>query len=329
MGPGEDPLHWTAATVLALLVAAVSIPVARSLGRGALVDRGARDPDGRAMPRTGGLGIAAAWAVAILATTTDSIEAVTILAVAGFALVVGLHDDLTQSSPRWRLAVLGALALNAAALGFRVDTVALPGGSVLDLGPLALPLSALWILGTTVAFNFIDGLDGLAAGLAVIACFGVAVLSSSAGAALAAASLGGACVGFFLANRPPASLFMGDNGSNLLGIAIGCLLLKGLGTRPDGFPVLLALLLISVPVTDAAMTVLRRARGSRGLFAADRAHLHHRLEARHGTSRALTLLLMAATISAIAGSVGKGLLGLLVIGALLYEVSAPGRPASP
>lgn len=328
MQPGADSLHWSAAAALALLVGAVSVPVARALGRGALVDAGRRDPDGRAMPRSGGLGIGLAWTIALLATTTDSASSVRLLGLAGFALVVGLHDDLTRSSPRWRLLVLGALALNAAALGYQVDAVVLPGGVIWNLGLLGLPLSALWILGATVAFDFVDGIDGLAAALGGTACFAVAAMTPDPGTALAAAGLGGACLAFFAFNRPPATLYMGDNGSNLLGFAVGVLTLTGVRGAEGAFPVLPALLLIAIPVTDAALTVVRRSKASPDLFVADQAHIHHVLEARYGGVRALTLLMMTAAICAITAGLGKGLLGLLVIGAMLYEISAPAPPAS-
>jgi UDP-GlcNAc:undecaprenyl-phosphate GlcNAc-1-phosphate transferase len=300
--------------------------VARALGRGVLVDRGRKDADGRAMPRSGGMGIALAWAIAILATTGDAAESMRLLTLGGFALVVGLHDDLRNSSPRWRLAVLAALALNATALGFRVDVVTLPGGAVWNLGVFAVPLSAAWILGTTVAFDFADGIDGLAGGLAAIACLGIAALAPPGHAALAAGALGGASLAFFLYNRPPATIHMGNNGSNLLGFTVGVLTLGGLAGGDGGLPVLPGLLLIAVPVTDAALTVLRRGATAESLFSSDQAHIHHRLQDRYGTPRALTLLLMTAAICAITAAVpGKGALGLLVIGGLLYEVSSPPR----
>ncbi len=328
MGPAADSLHWSAAAVLGLLVALAAVPVARSLGRGALTDAEQLDPDGRAMPRSGGLGVFVAWAIALLATTEDAAPTVQLLALAGFAGVVGLHDDLTSSSPRWRLAVLGALALNAPALGLRAEAVVLPGGGVWTLGLLSVPLSAAWILGTTVAFDVIDGLDGLASSLAAVACIGIAVLAPAEAASLAAGGLGGACAAFFLLNRPPATITLGNNGSNLVGFAIGMLSISALGGDGVGMPLLPALLLIAIPVTDAAIAVTRRLADGTDVFTPDRGHVHHRLESRYGSTRALTLLLMTGAVAAIAGGLGKGVLGLLVIGAMLYEITSPEQPAS-
>ena len=326
MAPDGDSLHWTASFLIAASIGLAAIPVARELGRRRLVDREARDRHGRRVPRSGGVGVAVAWAAGLVLVGGVHGTTAALVGLAAFALVVGLHDDRFDSSPRWRLAVLGALALNAAAFGLQADVVALPGGAVVELGIFAVPLSALWIVGATVAFDFIDGLDGLAAGLTVVTAGAVAVLAAPGDLALAAGALAGAAGASFVLHRPPATVHLGDNGSNFVGFVCGCLTLTAVRTPAgDAFPAVVGLLLIAVPVLDAALAMTRRSRAP-DLFAGDRDHLHHRLADRHGTGRALTLMLgSGAACAAAAVAPGKWPLGLLVLGALLYEVTQPRR----
>lgn len=291
-------VHWTAAFALALVAGLAAVPLARLAGRGRIVDSEERDVFGRPMPRSGGIGIAAAWLVGVGICAGRSADLLVVLTLAAFT--IGLHDDLTKSPPRARLAALAALALLAASAGFRVDAVSW-GGAPVPLGAAAIPLSALWILGINVAFDFIDGLDGLAAGLAAIACLGLAVVGPPGAATLTAGALAGGCIAFLLFNRPPASVYMGDNGSNLLGFAVGCLVLAS--CREDGGALRLVpgLLFVAVPLLDTLLAVVRRAVSGPTLFTADREHVHHRLVATgRPPSHALGLLLGIAVICALA-----------------------------
>ena len=321
-------IHPVDAAAWALVLAMVLVPAARTLGRRHLADGDLRDPLGRAMPRTGGMAIATAWAAATLIVVGR--DSWPLLALAAIALVIGLHDDLFKSSARWRLAVLGALALNAAAFGFRVDTLSLPGGVSIELGAAAIPLSALWIVGTNVAFDFADGLDGLATGFAVIA--GVGLLAAGAGGPVAGMTAGlvGACVGFGVFNRPAASIHMGDNGSNLVGFVIGCLTLVGLRGAGGEFPLLAGLLLVAVPVLDVGLAVTRRVISGTDPFVGDERHLHHRLQEGRSANQALFVLLSSATLCAFAAVRGGSALLLAGVALvwLLVEAFSPGAASS-
>ncbi|MEE2829002.1 MAG: MraY family glycosyltransferase [Myxococcota bacterium] len=273
---------------------------ARPLGRWTgLVDSRERDTQGRPLSRMGGSALLVAWCVGIAAGGALSASLLTLVACGSAAWLLGLHDDFTDSSPRLRLAVLALLATAAAALGLRAESIALPGLGPVALGFAAIPLSALWILGTTVAFNFIDGLDGLALGLGFLTVGGLLLLAGTGVWAVPLAALLGAQLGVLCLNRPAASLYLGDNGSNLLGFVIGTLLIAGL-QEGGSFPALAALLLIALPVTDAGMTMLRRARSGDSLFQSDLGHLHHRLLGA-GQSRWTALLLLLGTGGLFAG----------------------------
>jgi UDP-GlcNAc:undecaprenyl-phosphate GlcNAc-1-phosphate transferase len=270
-----------------------------------LVDRAAVDGVGRPISRAGGTALLLSWCVALSAAGQLGGELLPLLGTVSLAWLIGLHDDFTDSSPRLRVVLLAALAVGAATAGLRCENVALPGGTVFALGIWSIPLSALWILGTTVAFDFIDGLDGLALSLGALAaaCF---VLAGATGTfALAALTLAAAQLGLLAWNRPPATFYLGDNGSNLLGFALGGLSIVSLGGGV-GFPLVTALLLLAVPIVDAGSTVLRRGRSGGDLFESDLNHLHHRvLGRREGVLPALAQLVGAALAAA---AVGLGLM---------------------
>lgn len=275
--------------------------------RTALVDRSEIDAQGRPISRAGGTAMFLAWSVTLSLAGQLQGDLLLMIGCIGGAWLIGLHDDFVDSSPRFRLLGLSALAVIAASQGFAPDRVVFPGGVELGLGGAAVPLAALWILGTTVAFNFIDGLDGLALSLGALASACCVLAGAQGVLALAALSLAAVQVGLLAWNRPPASFYLGDNGSNALGFALGCLSIGSLRAA-EAFPVLTGLLLIGVPVADAATTMLRRARGAGSLFQSDLHHLHHRaLRARGGEMGALAQLGLIALAGAVLG------LGLLFI----------------
>jgi UDP-GlcNAc:undecaprenyl-phosphate/decaprenyl-phosphate GlcNAc-1-phosphate transferase len=296
MDIGAPLIGGTLHAVVGFLVALVALPVARAaapwLG---LVDSQARDRAGQPVPRSGGVAIALGWAAACLLVGGDDLGILAVLGLGAFA--IGLHDDLVKSSPRLRLALLALLAVGAAVAGFRVDSVLLPGIGSVPLGVLAIPLSAAWILGATVAFDVIDGLDGLASALVVVAGLGLMLTGGGGVGGAAAGALVGACAALLFFNLPPASIYMGDNGSNLVGFVVGATSLVALDSG-GSFLLLPGLLLIAVPIVDAAIAVARRA--TRGdLFGSDQEHLHHRL-LRSGRPpiQALALMLIVATACA-------------------------------
>ncbi|HCP48012.1 MAG TPA: hypothetical protein DIU15_18375 [Deltaproteobacteria bacterium] len=212
--------------------------------------------------------------------------------------LMGLHDDYTDSSPRLRLALLLLFASVAWSLGIRIDSVALPGIDAIQLESLSLPATILWIVGMTVAFNFIDGLDGLASGLGLTACAALCAMSAEGPGMWATASLAGALSGILLYNRPEATVVLGNSGSNLLGFALGIATLLCCTSSPGTFDLVPAVLVATVPILDAGLTLLRRAYLGQGLFRSDLGHLHHRLLSRGlQVQQALFVLLGAAAMS--------------------------------
>jgi len=221
-----------------------------------------RSPEARGKPRIGGLAILGGLLVALV-VDPDSWRAVVPIAA---ATLLGLHDDATDSSARLRLAALLGIATGAAILS---------GSSI------PLPVLIAWILCVTVGFDFIDGLDGLAGGLALVALVPVLVFAPTV---WVAALVGGVFVFVMGFNLSPARALLGDAGSNGLGVAVALAAVSTESAVPNlTGPALLPLaLLAAVPLLDLVTTMIRRATLPTGMFTSERGHLHHRLAAAHG-----------------------------------------------
>jgi FlaA1/EpsC-like NDP-sugar epimerase len=305
---------WMMLMAPALASSAVSAAVAALARRLSLrldlLDRpNHRSSHRKPTPRLGGLGILAAVAVALVAAyATDALpsaDARRLLIVGATAIGIGLVslvDDL-RGHLHWalRLIVHVAGAVVVVTLLGSPAVVSLPGIGALPLGALAVPLAVVWIAFFTNAFNFMDGIDGIAgvqavAGAAALA--GIGVLRGEPTLAWAGAVVGGAALGFLLLNWPPASIFMGDVGSALLGTLLAALPL----TARDPGPIALAAVLALAPfVFDAAFTLTRRILNGENFVESHRSHLYQRLTAA-GWSHARVTLLYAglAAISAVA-----------------------------
>ena len=153
-----------------------------------------------------------------------------------------------------------------------------------------------WLVACSNVINLVDGLDGLAGTIGVICFVAVAVLSNMQGfnGPLALGLVGAGCLcGFLLHNWPPASIYLGDSGSLMIGFMIGALAIESSMKKATGFALAIPLVLVSVPVFDTCMAIVRRKLNGRGIGEADRGHIHHCLQDR-GLSRAQSLLVISA-----------------------------------
>jgi len=229
------------------------------------------------------------------------------VAVGSLFLPGGLIDDRVMLDWKPRLAVQLILATLLAVLGARV-TLFWP----FNFPWLGGALTVLWVMGLTNAFNFLDNMDGLAAGVGLIAALlfaaaQIAVQSLFVPAVLLV--LVGALAGFLVHNRYPARLFMGDAGSNFLGFMLGALTVAGTYYRYDGnrnyspFSVFAPLLVMAVPLYDAASVIVIRIREGRSPFQGDRRHFSHRLVERGLTPpqavRTINLVTLASGLGAL------------------------------
>lgn len=222
-------------------------------------------------------------------------SALAILAGAIVLHVLGLVDDIRPLGPGVKMAAMAAVAL-ALTAGFGVRAMDV-------LGPVpSVVLTALWIVGITNAFNFLDNMDGLSAGVAAIAASflaGTGLLSGQLFVPALALLLVGALLGFLLFNFPPASIFMGDSGSLVVGYFLAVLTIltsyynPAHQTSPVG--VLTPLLVLAVPLYDVASVVVVRLRAGASPFRGDRRHFSHRLVRRGLKPRSAVLTIYLAT----------------------------------
>ena len=221
------------------------------------------------------------------------------------------------------------------ALGLRLDVVALPPLGELALGPAAWPVSVLFLVWTANVFNFMDGMDALAAGSGVLFCAGYVVWGVQAAPALAvlALGLGGGFLGFLRDNRPPARIFMGDGGSLFAGALLGGLALA-FATPGIAVPIAAPVVLMGTFLWDATYTIIRRfLRGDPML--PHRTHIFQRLALSgwsHARVRAvyfgLAALYLAGALALARGPAGLQALviGVALLASLILAGLAERRP---
>lgn len=199
---------------------------------------------------------------------------------AAIVAVTGLVDDYRDVPPNWRL----LLELSAAALvmgaGMELLQFQMPWGHTVALWWAAVPLTLLWVTGVTNLYNFIDGVDGLAASVAVVCSSGVAWVSFATVHAFegtVALAVVAACLGFLCFNFAPARVFMGDVGSLTLGFVLSVLAVRLSASSWQPVPLMFFLILYSSFLFDTTYTVLRRALRGEQFWLAHNAHLYERL----------------------------------------------------
>jgi UDP-GlcNAc:undecaprenyl-phosphate GlcNAc-1-phosphate transferase len=205
---------------------------------------------------------------------------VTLLVSALAVLALGLVDDLVSPPAQTRLIILIGIALFSWLGGHRIEALDLPILGLLELGAWSAPTTVLWIVGVIVAFNFIDGLDGLATGTALIVTstlFFVALLEGNQLWMTWTGAMAGALLGFLAFNFNPASVFLGNSGSNFVGYMLAVVALETNRAESTAVAILVPMLALGLPILDAALTMVRRAMLREGMFLGELGHLHHRL----------------------------------------------------
>ena len=322
---------------LALRVGAVDQPNERKVHKGPV-------------PRLGGVAVIAAFAL-VSAGMLAGILPVPRLPQAEFlrtlalgllpVFAVSLLDDIRPQRALIRLVAHAAGAAFVVSNGFVLNPSIHLFGSEIAIGFLAWPLSLLWILAVTNAFNLIDGLDGLSAGLALISAVslvGVFLLANRIEVAVIPLALAGALLGFLRYNLFPASIFLGDSGACSVGFVLACLCLKGNALLSAGLAVLIPVLIVGVPIADTLLSIVRRVINRvedptrKGVMEADRGHIHHKLLALglnqrravfllHGVALACALLALGSLFLSERGS---ALFLVALLGAAFIGISRLG-----
>jgi UDP-GlcNAc:undecaprenyl-phosphate GlcNAc-1-phosphate transferase len=307
------PWWWPPALALAAfaLVLALTPVVRRMAVRAGFLDHpGFRKVHTAPMPTGGGFAVALAflsvlWLSSLLPGAPPSEALLGLTLVGLIALALGWLDDRYHVPAALKLLVQAGSGLLLHSLGFGIDKLTNPlGGAPIQLRGIGVVVDVVWVLAITNAINLSDGLDGLAAGVVAIATTAlIAVAANHADGSVVwvGAILVGATLGFLRSNFPPAKIFLGDTGSQFLGMMMAALGLLENNKGPAAVTLLLPIVAMGLPLVDSALAFLRR-RGR--IFRADEQHLHHRLLHLGLTQRqAVSLLYFACAYLGIAAYV--------------------------
>jgi UDP-GlcNAc:undecaprenyl-phosphate GlcNAc-1-phosphate transferase len=294
----------TAAVVTALLTP-LTMRLARAVGAVDIPrERGLSD---KATPLLGGLAIFAGVLVAGVAWLPDSgpVGRVWHGVLLGAALitVVGALDDRFDLHPGVKFAGQVVAALVVVHYGVVVHYITLPFVGRLSFPNAGGTVTVVGLVALMNVVNFSDGVDGLAAGVCAIVAAALAVIAFDLGRAapgVLAALTAGAALGFLIHNFPPASSFMGDCGSNLLGFLMGCVMVEGSVKTTAVVSFVLPLILLAVPFLDTTFVVLKRLKYKKPIYESDSEHFHHRM-ARIGFSSRRTIAYLYAWTLMLAG----------------------------
>ena len=275
----------------------------------------------QAIPRVGGIAILLSVLIALLALplvdnlVTQSLlrdrwQLLTVFIPALLVTLLGLYDDVRGANARVKFTALIMAGTIFYAMGGRVENFSFPlMGSVHLPAVVSYLATLLWIVGVTNAFNLIDGIDGLAAGAGLFASLVVLVVSLMLGHAhvtVVALGLSGALIGFLRYNFNPASIFLGDSGSLLIGFTLAALSLQGSQKASTAVAIAIPLMAFGLPVIDTAFSMVRRFLSRKPVFQGDREHVHHMLLARGWSQRRVVFVLYGV-------SAALGLVSLLFV----------------
>jgi UDP-GlcNAc:undecaprenyl-phosphate GlcNAc-1-phosphate transferase len=318
---------------LAVVLALVLTPLVRDyVGKWGFLDHpdGIRKKHAGPIPRVGGIAIVLSYfitfaiALALPFTYTDHLhralpEILPLTLVGSVVFLTGVLDDLIGLAAWQKLmGILGASVL-AYFAGIHVDVHLLRG---LPQWPwLGFAITVIWLVGCTNAFNLIDGMDGLAAGVGLVAAVTMlvaALTQSNLPLALATMPLAGCLLGFLRYNFNGASVFLGDSGSLLIGFMLGCYGALWSEKSVTLVALTVPLLAVSVPLIDVVLSILRRFLRNRPIFQADRGHIHHRLldlglSPKKAVLTMYSICAVVAVLSLIASAVHNQFSGLIVI----------------
>ena len=279
------------------------------------------------IPRVGGIAIFVSYLLAFAATAFGFLNIQSVLPHGSMAIglfaglvivfVTGLLDDLLNLKPWQKLAGQLLAAVTVYVSGIQIH---LFRGHPLEIW-FSLPFTIVWLIGCTNAFNLIDGLDGLAAGVglfATVTTIIAAVTQQDMGLAIMTIPLAGCLLGFLRYNFNPASIFLGDCGSLSIGFFLGCCGVMWGQKSATLLGMAAPLMAMAIPLLDVGVSIVRRFLRNQPIFGADRRHIHHLLLDRGFTHRSAALLLygicaIAAAFSLVEAGVHNQYGGLIVI----------------
>ena len=340
--------HYPLLFLVALLATLLATPLAKCIAQhlGAIDKPDERRINKVPIPRMGGIGIAlglvAAVAVQVAGTKLlgwptvfvphmqlQGVDYKLLTVAVVIVFLTGAIDDVRNLKPRQKLLGQILAACVAAASGLVIGNVANPfTAELIPIGWLAYPITVVYLVAFTNVINLIDGLDGLAAGITAISCAAMFYLSYEAhqiDATVLACILAGCCLGFLRYNFNPASIFMGDCGSNMLGFLLGVIALLGVNRVAAATTLIVPLVIAGVPIIDTFAAIVRRRRGHTAISQADTGHIQHRLIKQGFDQKQAALMIYGWSILLAAGAIIMTKVALplrFVVFILLVGVSA-------
>ncbi|MDP4143443.1 MAG: MraY family glycosyltransferase [Bacillota bacterium] len=236
------------------------------------------------IPKLGGLSLYISFVATLILKEGSLIPSEKGIILGATVIVIGgFLDDKYDIKPIYKIIFQVAATCILLYFGIRIRLITNPTSDVkqyLDITTLGIPLTILWVVGVTNAFNLIDGLDGLAAGVACISSITmlvIALLNNRSEAVVCTAVLSGSLIGFLPFNFNPASIFMSDTGSQLLGFLLAAISIEGAIKSASAFVLAVPILALGLPICDTLFAIIRRKVNGKPIMQADRGHLHHRL----------------------------------------------------
>ncbi len=292
-GVFSDPTFWSdfsparfgpalVAFLAALVCTAIVVLPARWLAfrLGAVAQPGDRFIHQQPTARLGGLAMYLGFGLSAALFSTEPATLGLLLSAAVITTLM-VFDDLGGVRPLFKLGFQVAASLLAiAGFGISIRFIGLPGGIVTLAPVVSVLLTLIWFVGLQNTINFLDGVDGLAAGVVAIVAATLllaAINRSETGIVILAGALIGACIGFLLFNWHPARIFMGDSGSNFLGFTLAALSVLSVAKGAVVLALVVPLAALAIPIVDTAWAIVRRRLRGRSIAAPDTEHLHHRL----------------------------------------------------
>lgn len=265
-------------------------------------------------PRTGGIAIIMAFITPVLLFGSPTTQLKGIL-IGGCIIFVGmLLDDMFDIPAFLKLMIQSVAAIVVIACGVRVTAFTdFFHGGYIQLGSAGIILTYIWIVGITNALNIIDGLDGLAGGVASLILLAMYFFAAFKGMATLAAlliALFGAVIGFLVFNYNPAKVFLGDAGSNFLGFMIASMSVYGALKLPTTVMLIVSVFALGIPIAETVSSIFRRAVRHKSPMAADNGHFHYRLLFKGWSQRRITTLYYVVTMILCSIGLAIALLGV-------------------
>lgn len=317
-------LHFIALGVVAFLVTLLTTPAVKrfAVGHDVVDHPGGRRVNTEPIPRLGGVAILFGIAVALLVQMLGerifgwggpfytlgefNWKYVGVAFGVLITFITGLIDDFISLSPGVKFGGQILAALVIVASGVAIDFIANPfEPGLVSLGYASVPITVIYLVAFSNVINLIDGLDGLAAGIVVIATMSLMLLALDGNqfdAATLSVVLIASCLAFLRYNFNPASIFMGDSGSLTIGFLVGVISLLGVTRSTATIALAIPIIIVGIPVIDTFSAIVRRLRAHKPIQSADKGHIHHRLLRKgYGQRKTVIIIYLWSVLLSVGG----------------------------